>query len=148
MPAPTWHAIRPEPSAGHAALERERDLATVFGYIEAATRGDALGRARAYLGAEFVDHDGARHRNATALLELLAERHVRLASAEWIIEQLLDVGGLILCQVAMAVPGDGDAQARGRETWIARVRGGSIIESWRAREGALADDPRVDELQR
>jgi hypothetical protein len=147
MPAPTRRATHAEASADHAALESERALATVFGYIEAATRGDALERARAYLGVEFIDHDGARHRNATTLLELLAERHNRLSTAEWIIEQLLDVGGLILCQVTMTVPGDGDAHERGRETWIARVRGGCIIESWRAREGALADDPRVDELR-
>ncbi len=125
-------------SIEHAAAgSAEEDVAIYLGFVEAATRHGATAVAERMLSGDFVEHGVGADRPAAEVLAGLLARQARFPDAEWTIEQLVGVGGLVLCHVTMTCSQVSGRVERGSETVIARVRSGRLVECWRVEEGAL-----------
>ncbi len=121
----------------------EEDVAIYLGFVEAATQRGAVLVAERLLSGDFVEHGVGADRRGEAMLARLLDRHARFPGAEWTIEQLVGVGGLVLCHATMTCSQASGYVARGSETVIARVRAGRLAECWRVEEGALRPEDRT-----
>ncbi|MEP6991455.1 MAG: ester cyclase [bacterium] len=123
-----------------AADTAEEDVAIYLGFVEAAMRHGATAVAERMLCSDFVEHGVGADRRASDVLASLLARQARFPDAQWTIEQLVGLGGLVLCHVTMTCAQTSGRIVRGSETVIARVRAGRLAECWRVEDGALRSD--------
>lgn len=127
--------VRPastRPGVSGSSSASESDVALYLGFVEELGSADPAGIAARFLAHDFVEHGVHRDHSAAETVARLIERRARFPGAEWTIELVAGVGGLVVCDVTMSCD-----ERREREIVVARIHEGRIAECWRAGDAAL-----------
>jgi predicted SnoaL-like aldol condensation-catalyzing enzyme len=113
------------------ARESEAGVGLFHRFLEQVILTGEAERARGFLAADFVEHGHGGDLSAAGFIARLADRHARYPQAEWTIDLLAGVGGLVVCQATMAVTTGGERPLHARETIVVRFAGDKMRECWR-----------------
>ena len=116
----------------------DADVAIYYAFIEEVVHRGARANTGRFLAANFVEHYDAAVRRGPELLTWLAARHARFPAAVWVIDLLVGVCDLVVCQCTMTCDTEPGPPIRVSETVVVRISNGRIAESWRA-----SDDDRL-----
>jgi hypothetical protein len=122
----------------------EADVAVFYRFIEAVARGATPSVVVQHLAQGFVEHGAGPDHDAVSLASGLAARRCRFHDAEWCIERLVGVGGLVICDAVLSWDRHDGGRDQARETLVARVEAGRIAECWRVGDARLRLDAALD----
>ncbi len=128
------------PTSTRPGTLADTDVALYLGFVEELARADAGGIVARFLSPGFVEHVAGDDCTASETAERLVARRARFPDAEWTIELLAGIGGLVVCHSTMTCAGDASGRARGHEIVVARISEGRIAESWRVSDDELRTD--------
>lgn len=131
--------IDPDTSA-RPATRADSDVALYLGFVEELASADAGGIVARFLAPGFVEHGAGNDCTASETANRLVARRARFPDAEWTIELLAGIGGLVVCHATMTCAGAAGGRARGQEIVVARISEGRIVESWRVSDDELRTD--------
>jgi hypothetical protein len=112
--------------------QADADVAVYYAFIEEVVHRGATQTTGRFLSATFVEHCDSTIRLGPEVLTWLAARRARFPGAVWVIDVLVGVCGLVVCQCTMTCETGMAEPMRISETVVARIADGRIAESWRA----------------
>lgn len=112
--------------------------ALYYAFVEEVMRRGTSAVAARLLADDFVAHDAVVTHTRDEFIAARAARHARLPDAEWTIELLVNVGGMVVCHAVVTAPAARPPVVAAWETVIARIVGERIAECWCACDARLA----------
>jgi predicted ester cyclase len=112
--------------------QTDADVAVYYAFIEEVVHRGVTEATGRFLAANFVEHCDATIRLGPEVLTWLAMRRARFPGAVWVIDLLVGVCGLVVCQCTMTCETEAGQPMRVSETVVARIADGRIAECWRA----------------